>query len=142
MELKYGAGTIVAAQTSDGPALLCLLDDVHAEDQFVQAALIHKKVTLATQHDAIVTAEATGLEEEAVIQAGVVGPLAVASVEEVLGCIDKVTLQAVANMEMDVAGVKVGQPLSDAQDMRWEFKNLEVDRLHNICRQGINAVLG
>ena len=141
MELKYVAGTIVTAQTSDGPALLCLLGDVHAEDQFVQAALMHKKVTLATQHDAIVTSETTGLEETAVIQAGIEGPLAVGAVEEVLGCIDKVTLQAVADMEMDVAGVKVGQPLSDSQDVRLEFKNLEVERLHSICRQGIDAVL-
>lgn len=114
----------------EGRRRLAIVRRVDAEHDSADMMLAHPWPELATETDAVVAADASGLPHPLVVECYVRAPIWLLQVGERVGFLSEPILQAIGSAVVDsqpeVEGVRTGLPLAGPADPRWSFKEDEV----------------
>ena len=103
---------------------------VDAERDAVEMMLAHPWPELATDTDAVIASDDSGLPYPLVVECYVRGPVWMRQLRERVGALPESLLQAIGDVVVDrdrtVEGVYAGPPLAGPTDPRWHFKEDEV----------------
>ncbi len=138
--IETGLIYLVSGPTGLGGASPCsekvLVKAVHPEHNYVEVHLLHQDTAMATGSDLVLDASDTGMIQELVLQADVVGVAWMDQLRKRLGRarpeILELLPELVAGRYPEGYGPKVGLPLEGPSDPRWAFKEAQVDALHSI----------
>lgn len=114
----------------EGPCRLAVVRRIDAEHNSADMMLTHPWPELATETDAVVASDASGLPHPLVVECYVRGPVWLLQVLERVGFLSEPILQAIGAAVVDglpeVEGARTGLPLAGPADPRWHFKEHEV----------------
>jgi len=138
--IETGLIYLVSGPTGLGGASPCsekvLVKAVHPEHNYVEVHLLHQDTAMATGSDLVLDASDTGMIQELVLQADVVGVVWMDQLRKRLGRarleILELLPELAAGRYPEGYGPKVGLPLEGPSDPRWAFKEAQVDALHSI----------
>ena len=114
----------------EGRRRLAVVRRIDAEHDSADMMLAHPWPELATDTDAVVTSDESGLPHPLVVECYVRGPVWLLQVRKRVGFLPESMLQAIGAAVVDgqpeVEGVRTGLPLAGPADARWRFKEDEV----------------
>lgn len=114
----------------EGPRRLAIVRRVDAEHDSADMMLAHPWPELATDTDAVVASDASGLPHPLVVECYVRGPVWLLQVHERVGFLPESILRAIGTAvvdgQPDVEDARTGLPLAGPADPRWRFKEVEV----------------
>ena len=129
----------------EGRRRLAIVRRVDAEQDSADMMLAHPWPELATDTDAVVASDASGLHYPLVVECYVRGPVWLLQVCERVGFLPEHVLQAigaaVVDGQRDVEGARTGPPLAGPADPRWRFKEDEVLEWSTLTDDCVSALL-
>lgn len=122
---------------------ICLVLRVDSRAEVAEVILVHTYPELATSHDLLLRADATGLSYSVVLQTDVRGLVWLTQVDRLVGTLrdeDLLQLNAVAQGEF-LSAAETGVQLAGAMDYRWSFKVAEGEALAMLASDCTDAMV-